>query len=138
MRSYLQARYGKHISLARIAFQAQPRVIEALGLKGKRKRSLEEWLAQASAFYQEALTHVNELAQYGVPQLEIVECQKMMDQLVALSALQKQSLSRAQVLTQKKQEARTQLEEWYRKMIRTARMALEEEPQLLEALGIVV
>jgi hypothetical protein len=58
--------------------------------------------------------------------------------MIELSSLQKQAQSRAQLLTQKKQEALAQLDQWHRRLLKVARMALEAEPQQLEALGVVV
>ncbi|MEK6478836.1 hypothetical protein WJR50_14915 [Catalinimonas sp. 4WD22] len=42
------------------------------------------------------------------------------------------------MLTQQKQEMGIVVEQWYRKFIKVARIALDEQPQQLEVLGVVV
>ncbi len=137
-RNFIQGRYMQHLKLSRLAFQDNPSISEALGFKGPRKTRLDGWLRQTRDFYRNAISYAESLEKFGVPRHELEESQTLLVQMIELSSLQKQAQSQAQVLTRKKQETQTALEQWYRKLIKVARLALEDEPQQLEALGVVV
>ncbi|MDF9798632.1 hypothetical protein OKW21_003895 [Catalinimonas alkaloidigena] len=92
-------------------------------------------MKQTNHFYRNALDYVETLDQYNIPRHELEESKSLLGQLIALSALQRKAHSNAQELTHKKQEALAQLDRWYRKLIRVAYIALEEEPQQMEALA---
>ena len=137
-RAHIHTRYMYHLSLARTVFKTNDKAQDELGLKGVRSSRLENWLKQTRDFYRNALSYAETLEQYGIPRHEMEESQILLGQMIELLSLQKQTLSRAQVLTQKKQELLVQLEQWYRKLIKLARIALEDSPQQMEALGIKV
>lgn len=137
-RNFIHTRYMQHLKLSRIAFQNDAKISDLLGFKGPRKMRLDGWLKQTQDFYRHALLHAEALERFGIPRHELEESQILLGQMIELSSLQKQAQSRAQVLTQKKQEALAQLDQWYRKLLKIARVALETEPQQLEALGVAV
>lgn len=137
-RQYIHDRYMLHLKLSRVALKDDAAAAEKLGFKGIRKTRLNEWLRQTNQFYRHALEYAETLEKYNIPRHELEESKTLLGQLIELSALQQKAQSQAQLLTQKKQESLTQLERWYRRLIRVAHIALEDEPQQLEALGVVV
>ncbi|WPP51379.1 hypothetical protein [Catalinimonas niigatensis] len=137
-RQHLQQKYLQHLSIARVIFKEQPQMIQELGLKGKRKQRIENWLMQCQRFYYHAAKYAETLAKYNITPTEIAEMQSLLSEIIGLHALQKQAQGRAQILTRQKQEMGALTEHWYRKFIKVARLALDAEPQQMEALGIVV
>ncbi|MEQ9437951.1 MAG: hypothetical protein RIG62_02845 [Cyclobacteriaceae bacterium] len=130
--------YGEHRTLAQVAFKDQATAWDKLNLNGSRKLPLIHWLEQAQQFYSNALPYTDTLAKYNMPQATLNEARKLVDHIETLDILRQQTKSQLQVLTQQKQEAMTELEQWMRRFYRIARVALEEQPQHLEALGLVV
>lgn len=137
-RQLIQQKYQKHLSLTRLIFAEDKKAFEELGLKGKRMQRMDKWLKQCQRFYYHAGAYVALFEKYNIPSSEIEEMQTLLEQVHQIYAKQKAAQSQAQVLTQKKMEVGAALEKWYRKFIKVARIALEEQPQQLEALGVVV
>ncbi|WPP51481.1 hypothetical protein [Catalinimonas niigatensis] len=137
-RQGLQQTYMKHVSQARIIFQGQPEYLDELKLNGMRKKALDKWLKQCKDFYYHAPSHLEILGKYNISESEITEAQTLLAEIINLYTLQKQAQGRAQMLTQQKQEMTVLVERWYRKFIKVARIALEDQPQQLEMLGVVV
>ena len=73
-----------------------------------------------------------------MPQATLNEARKLVEHVETLDILRQQTKSQLQILTQQKQEALAELEQWMRRFYRIARIALEDQPQQLEALGLVV
>lgn len=137
-RKHIHHRYMSHLSIARVAFRSDVGACDALGLKGKRERSLEQWLKQTQDFYRNSSPYVEALQMHGVALHELDEIRILVGQLIQLASLQKQMQSRYQMLTQQKQETMELLKNWYDRLTRIARLALEDNPQRLEAIGIFV
>lgn len=137
-RQGLQQTYMRHVSQARIIFQDQPEHMDELRLKGKRKKALDKWLKQCKDFYYHAPAHLEILGKYNISESEIIETQTLLAEIINLYTLQKQAQGKAQVLTQQKQEMAAVVDQWYRRFIKVARIALEDQPQQLEMLGVVV
>ncbi len=138
VRERLQETYMRHISQARIIFKDKPEYLDELGLKGTRERTLEKWLKQCQDFYYYVSNHTELMEKYNIPATEIAEMQTVLAEVTSLYALQKQAHGRAQVLTQQKKEMAAVVKQWYSKFIKVARLALDEQPQQLEVLGVVV
>lgn len=134
----LQHTYMRHLSQSRIIFKDQPEFREELRLDGPRKKSLDKWLKQCKDFYYHAPAHLDVLEKYNISGSEITAMQTLLGEIINLYTQQKQAHGKAQVLTQQKQEMAVVVEQWYRKFIRVARIALDEQPQQLEILGVVV
>lgn len=130
--------YSRHITLSRIAFRDKPEVLGLLGLDSKRSMDFTGWLKQAQNYYYFALTYAEALEQYGVLRQELEDNQEMLRQMIELLSLQKQAQSQEQVISQQKQQAYEVVRQWYAKFIKLARLAFEDNPQQLEAMGIVV
>lgn len=137
-RKHIHGNYSRHITLSRVAFRDNPEVRTLLGLEGQRKHALTAWLKQAQNFYYYASDYAETLEIFGIPRHELEENKIMLRQMMELLTLQKQAQSQEQVISQQKQEAYVVLKQWYAKFIKLARLAFEDEPQQLEALGIVV
>ncbi|UXP31641.1 hypothetical protein N6H18_14930 [Reichenbachiella agarivorans] len=139
-RAALNKTYMRHIKLARIALKGNKATEEALQLSGDRKQAFPGWLQQAKTFYTNSLLSpivLAELAKVNIPQealtaasLELVELEKKYNK-------QLKEKGEAQDATEKRDEALDALQDWMSDYIGIARVALEDDPQLLEMLGIV-
>ena len=130
--------YIKHVTFARLAFKGNKAVWQKLQLSGKRKSTLAGWLAQSRIFYQE-ITHVTEtMATVGITAEELQQAWAMIEAVAQARTQYQQEAGEAQWATQKRNQSLRELEVWMQRYLKVARLALEEDDQLLEVLGIVV
>ncbi len=130
--------FSTHLSIARIAFKDDPTFWNALKLGQARERGLPDWMVQIQRFYTRIVVVAKEMEKYNVPQKELIETRKLIAQIGNLQRLQKKAKGQAQVATQNKAKAINDLELWMRRFFRIARVALDQNPQQLEMLGVVV
>jgi hypothetical protein len=138
VRQQAETMFGTHLSIARIAFRDDATFWNALKLGQARERNLPDWLVQVRRFYTRIVVVAKEMEKYNVPQKELIETRKLIAQIGNLQRLQKKAKGQAQMATQAKNQAVNDLELWMRRFIRIARVALDENPQQLEMLGVIV
>ncbi|NJL82241.1 MAG: hypothetical protein HC890_03465 [Chloroflexaceae bacterium] len=141
LRDTAQKYYAQHLKIARIAFKNDAIALAKLALTGDRKRSLSGWLAQTQQFYRAALedTRLQQgLAPYGVTTEKLTQGQSAVDAVIAANVTQETEKGEARQATQDRDAVLDTLEDWYSDYIAIARLALEDNPQLLETLGIPV
>ena len=132
--------YMRFVKVARVACKKDAGIATQLDLTGRRKESLSGWLAQANQFYQNALADkaiLNELKSFGITDTKL---KAGLDQLKAVETanlLQEKEKGEAQAATQKRDAALDALQDWMSDFIAIAKVALEEDPQLLEGLGVL-
>ena len=132
--------YSRMLKVARVAFKRNSGVAVQLELNGTRKKSLSGWMAQANQFYQNALGDkavLTALKEFGITE------RKLKAGLAELAVVEKANLAQekekgeAQAATQKRDAALDALQDWSSDYLAIAKIALEEEPQLLEGLGVL-
>lgn len=130
--------YIDHVELTRIAIRKDREAYTALDL-GERKRITSGYIQQGVTFYTNLLANnawVEELSQFSITK-EILEAGKSSFlELQELYASQNKETGEAQKATEVRDESVAQLDEWYNRYIKVARIALKNDPQLLEILGI--
>ncbi|MCB9136091.1 MAG: hypothetical protein H6636_11730 [Anaerolineales bacterium] len=133
--------YMRHLKLARIAFQEDVEARIALGLDGTRADGLADWQKQANQFYanlQSTPAYRAALLPYNLTSAEITHG------LAQLAAVQTAYLARetarglALQATLDRDHALKVLKAWVSDMLTIARLALEDHPQRLEALGLTI
>ena len=135
-----QANYMRYVKVARVALKDERGAAAKLALDGPRKRSLAGWLAQARQFYANAQADAEVLAalgQFGVTAEKLAAGQAQVDAVEALAAAQKKETGEAQQATQKRDGALEALDGWMSDFVAIARIALEENPQWLEKMGVL-
>ncbi len=130
--------YMEHVKLARLIFPVRSREWNDLGLGGKRSRSLAGWLAEAQTFYQNTLPIADRFALRGITAGELSQAQAMIEAVADARVQQNKSRSTYQIAKEKRDTEREALQQWMRKFVKAARYAFDQDPQQLEALGIVV
>ena len=130
--------YRDHITLARLAFKGNRGMNTVLELSGGRQRSTDAWLAQAANFYEKSDEIAGPMAKYGVTPEGLQQAKAMVEAIT--TARQQQQLRRgdAQNATQQRDAARRAMNKWMVDFRAAARVALKDNPQLLEALGMLV
>ncbi|MEL6492997.1 MAG: hypothetical protein AAFQ95_23855 [Cyanobacteria bacterium J06621_3] len=132
--------YTPHLKIARIAFKGRVGIATELALTGRRKKDLASWLAQTSQFYTNALANEQTLmglAQYGITDQKLKAAQAKVTDLTAASALQKKRKGEAKSATEKRDQCLAELRGWLSDFRTVAKIALAEDLQRLESLGIL-
>lgn len=136
VRDSIEAIYRRHRIAARFVYREDEDMFKKLQLKGKRQMRYIAWLDQIQKFY----THLDAeaMAQFGILPKEVSEVKKMLGQLSELQVLRNDARRQTQQATEAKQRAVADLRQWFRRFMRAAELACQDDPQMLEAMGIVV
>ena len=137
----LRVVYVPHVQIARIAFKANAAAYQLLELRGERKRSHSSFLRQAGAFYDNMMSdegYKTEMAKFGITAETLTAAQALVAAAAAALKTYTKEAGEAQQATEARDEAIDKLEEWKGDYFAILRIALAEDPQLLEVLGIVV
>lgn len=132
--------YKKTLKIARIAFQDHPKADKAVVLFGRRKESLSGWLAQAQTFYANILKDndlLDALAQYGYTAEKLQQESDLLNQIAQKNQQQKKEMGESQASTQARDEKIDELAKWVSNLRAVAKVALADDPQQLEKLGIL-
>lgn len=128
--------YFRHLEAARFMYRNDEAMQYTLQLTGSRQTSYAAWFEQVRSFY----TNINPKAvsPVGVQPKELNEVKKLLDQLSELQVLRNDARRQAQQTTREKQMALKELRIWFRRFIDAAKFVCQDNPQLLESMGIVV
>ena len=132
--------YMRLIKVARVALKKNTGATAQLALGGKRKESLSGWLAQANQFYQNALADkamLAELKEFGITDVKLKAGLAELAVIEQANLVQEKEKGEAQAATQKRDAALDELQDWLSDYLAIAKVALEDDPQLLEGLGIL-
>ena len=132
--------YKKNLKLARIVFEDNPAAQKALLLKGNRKKSLSGFLNQTTTFYKNLLSNeewIAGMSEYNINAPVLESGLAAINKVQSDYESQKKETGEAQKATEIRDKAVDALSDWHSKFIKVARIALEDDPQLLEMLGIV-
>lgn len=132
--------YIQDLEVARVAFKGNKDAAQSLRLNGERERAFGAWHAQAAQFYQVLLVHpfLTDMARFGRTQPNLEANQALVQTAFTADAAQTVMAGKAQGLTEDRDAAVATLEAWAGDFFRIARLAVADDPQLLEMLGKVV
>ncbi|MGD1891081.1 MAG: hypothetical protein ACFB15_10870 [Cyclobacteriaceae bacterium] len=128
--------FQMHLDTARLAYKREADYTDTLSLVQSRSKTVPDLLAQVKKFY--ANIPVALMEKYHVPQKELNETNKLIQQVMELEALQRRTQAQVQDLTQMRKAAMAELKDWMKTFYTVAKLALREHPQQLEALDIIV
>jgi hypothetical protein len=140
---FLESAYSSYmvtVKTARIAFKKHLDILAGLGITGKRSRSLSGWLRRAKILYTnlfEMPDALDMMINFGYTAERLQKELQDIEEVEKLHIEQLSGKSEAQQATQQRDEAFDELCDWYSDFRGVARIALYDDPQLLEALGIV-
>ena len=133
--------YMPHVTIARLVFDGQVGTIRRLGVDGDRPDAFDAYLQEARRFYDTIAgdaTLQGALAERGVDTATVTEAQADLDQLEALDQTQEREKAEAQQATRVRDDARRAFADWLADFQKFARVALADQPDLLEQLGLTV
>lgn len=131
--------YAAHRRLAKIAFKKDPQRQTDLRLTERKPRVFNPWYEQARHFYTALLADADaqtRLARYKITSETLQAAQSQVEQTFTLNTIQEQEKGEAQAATQQRNAAIEALDEWLSDFKTVARIALEDNPQLLESLKL--
>lgn len=134
----LKATYGEHLTLARLAFKNDRGIQQALGIDRKQPTRRAAYTERLTRFYNNVLPHHKALQAYGTTKAELEQAQAMIEAFVQAQQQQAQRRGEAQSATQQRNAALKELQKWVRGYRAIVRVVLQDQPQLLEVLGILV
>jgi hypothetical protein len=133
--------YMVHVTLARIAFRNSRDLYVALQLNGSRQKSYDKWLGQAEAFYSIALDKPEVqrgMALMKIDRKKLKEGQDLINKFRQTLHQRGLETGDAQRATLMRDEAVQEMNQWISDYLTISRIALDENPQELEKLGVVV
>lgn len=132
--------YLKTLEVARVAFRGKKTARAALMLGGKRKVSTAGIIDQAGKLYNNSInteSYLNTMKQYGYNKPKLQAEYKLFLEAGKLDNAQEGAKSSAQTATLKRDEKLKKMKRWMSDFNRIAKVALANDRQSLEALGIV-
>ena len=130
--------YDEHLTLARLAFKQNRGLQKTLGLTEAYPTRRSALVEQIANFYEQLLPHHKAVARYGLTRAEIEQAQTSVVAFIQSQQQQAQRKGEAQAATQARNQALKNLQQWVRGYRAIVRVALADEPQLLEVLGLLV
>lgn len=131
--------YQEFTTLVRMAYRDEPDVLRKLRIDQPAPSTQQEWLDQARFFYTKVPAYNTPLEQRFSLTPE-VWAQALVEIHALISAKHErlQHKAHAQRATQQRDQVLAELTDWVKELKYIARVALKEDPQLQEALGMVV
>lgn len=131
--------YQEYVTLVRMVYREQPDVLRKLRIHQAIPTTQQEWLDQARFFYTKAPAYIAPLEErFGLKPEEWSQALVEIHSLISAKHGRLQHKAHAQRATQQRDEALIELTNWIKELKYIARVALKDDPQLQEALGMVV
>lgn len=133
--------YGLHRKKAKVVFRNDEVTLHKLELHRAVPRSYILWVETMKTFYHGVQTDPNlqrKLARLKVAQEDIANGLASIAELENKRSYYLREKGESQEATKTKDEAFQKMDEWMRDFYAVAKIALEEQPQLLESLGLLV
>jgi hypothetical protein len=133
--------YMPHVTIARLVFDGQAGTIRRLGVDGIRPDAFDAYLQEARRFYDTLAGDADlqdAMGARGVDAEAVAQAQADLDQLEALDQTQEREKAEAQQATRARNDARRAFADWLADFQQFARVALADQPDLVEQLGLTV
>ncbi len=137
----MNEKYGSHRKKAKVAFRKDEVTLKQLGLTGSYSRAYVKWIATMKTFYNGVVSNAAHLAKilvFKITEDEITACITEINALETTRTLYLKEVGESQEATKAKDKALAELEEWMSDFYAVAKIAMEDKPQLLESLGLLV
>lgn len=132
--------YIPHLKVARVVFGDDINYWTQLALQGRRKNSQSGWLGQTKVFYTNLLADdaaLAKMAELGQTREKLEAGHQLISVVEENLAIRKKEMGEAQDATKARDKAIDELQDWYSDYIEIARLALADQPQYLEMMGII-
>ncbi len=141
LKAKAQTNYMTLLSIARVAFKKDIKAITTLELTGERANTISGWIKQTRNFYHAILANEawkNSMSQYGQTEEKINAGLQELEAVNTANEQVKKEQGDAQNATLLRDEKFEELIEWLSDYDTILKIALAEQPQLIEKTGIVV
>ena len=133
--------YMRHLQMARLLFRNDSDAQKDLLMYGRRRQALPAWMEQARTFYENLLASplfIDRMEAFGVGEDELRAGHALVKEVAEAQRTQNEEESEAQEATLRRDEALDALAEWMVLSRGLAPLLLADQPQKLEALGILM
>ena len=130
--------YRLHRKKAKIVFKNDPLILSKLAIDKGIPKSYVNWVQAVQKFYFELTadeTLQSRMARLKVPAEEVLQGAEYILQLKDDRANYRREVGESEEVTKLKDAAMAEIDSWMSEFYAVARIALEDQPQLLEALG---
>jgi hypothetical protein len=130
--------YGLHRKKGKVVFRKDETTLKNLGLKGSLPSAYIKWLETVKKFYSVAIGNSEietKLARLKVTTTELQETVALVAELETNRAVYLREKGESQDATKLKDTAFGEIDDWMSEFYAVAKIALEDNPQLLESLG---
>ncbi len=130
--------YRKFKKIARVAIKDNE-MLSKLGLTSVNKRTFGSWFDEALLFYNGALSDqgiLNRFANFGITDTKLTSGRNQVISTKAANLSQEKKKGEAQRATEQRDAAIEKLSAWVDDYLVIAEIALEDDPQLLEIIGV--
>lgn len=130
--------YRMHRKKAKVVFHDDPVIAEKLDITGPIPKAYLNWLETVKKFYAVALMDADiraALSSLKITGEDLNDAREAINELESARSGYLMEKGEAQDATKTKDAAFAQMDKWMRKFYAVARIALEDRPQLLEALS---
>jgi len=140
-RDQLEDSYSLHRKKAKVIFRKDLEIMKRLELDGAMPRVYVKWMESVKKFYTEMLadtTLQEKIARLKVTVEDLNAANTLVNELEVARSEYLREKGESQDATLQKDDVFSELEDWMSEFYAVARIALEDNIQLLEALGIIV
>ncbi|HAF29518.1 MAG TPA: hypothetical protein DCG75_10765 [Bacteroidales bacterium] len=140
-RNLLEDAYSLHRKKAKVIFRKDLEILKRLALDGTIPRAYVSWLETAKKFYTEVLADTElqtKLSRLKITTEDLNAANTLISELETARAEYMKEKGESQDATKQKDTIFAQLDDWMSEFYAVARIALEDNIQLLEALGVIV
>lgn len=133
--------YMQMLSLAQMVFKNDANATVTLQLTGRRATTLSKWITQTSNFYNNLLKQpqwIEAMGKFNITKKKLEAARQEVVDVDEYAQAVMNEKGDAQEATVKRDAKFEELGDWVNDYESIARIALHEQPQLLEKLGIVV
>jgi hypothetical protein len=137
----LEDKYNMHRKKAKVVFRNDSLTADKLAISGTMPRTYIKWLEAAKKFYSVASTDTDiqsKLTRLKISADDLTAANTAISDLETARAEYLKEKGESQDATKAKDSAFAKIDDWMSEFYAVARIGLEDNPQLLEALGKVV
>ena len=140
-RNSLEDIYSLHRKKAKVIFRKDLEILKRLSLDGSIPRAYVSWLETAKKFYIEVLADTElqtKLNRLRITAEDLTAANTMISELETARSKYLIEKGESQDATNQKDSVFAELDDWMSEFYAVAKIALEDNIQLLEALGVIV
>lgn len=141
LKESLEAIYSMHRKKAKVVFRNDSKTMEKLAVSGRLPKSYIKWLEVVKRFYVVALKDAEiqtKLLRLKVSADDLTATNALVGDLESARGTYLREKGESQEATKAKDAAFAKMDDWMSEFYAVAKIALEDKPQLLEALGKLV